>query len=351
MTQRRGRRFAGLALAAALTAGSALPTAVAAPAEGGTAATSEEYARRVETARRGVADVKPVPDAEEAAKLAERLTALLPDGERVSVGESEVEVDVSVLSGLAVSLAGASTPSARERELARVEAHLDSLALAVDGAPSARNVRSDPGALQRLLAERGGRRTSTLVRRVGELVERALRWLQERLDALLTPQRGSRVGITLTTVVTVVLVGVLAFVAVRAALAARTAIARRGRAVAAQAEEAGTPVVAAAEGLPADALSYAEELAAAGEYRAAVRALFGGAARRLVETGVVAQTRTRTDAELLADVGPAAAAALGPLAELTGRFERAWYGHADPGAAGFADARERYREVLRAVAA
>ncbi|TLM72997.1 MAG: DUF4129 domain-containing protein, partial [Actinobacteria bacterium] len=88
---------------------------------------------------------------------------------------------------------------------------------------------------------------------------------------------------------------------------------------------------------------------ASGRTRDAVRALFGGAARTLVERGVVPQTRTRTDGELLADVSRAAPPVAPPLSELTGAFELAWYGHVEPGEDGYAGARGAYERTLAEV--
>ncbi len=112
----------------------------------------------------------------------------------------------------------------------------------------------------------------------------------------------------------------------------------------------GGAVIAAAEGLPDDALAFADAQAAVGRYRDAVRALFGGAARELVDRGVVPRTRTRTDGELLADVTAARPALRAPLATLAGAFEPAWYGHIDPGAAGYRAARGVYAAFMALLA-
>jgi hypothetical protein len=109
------------------------------------------------------------------------------------------------------------------------------------------------------------------------------------------------------------------------------------------------PVIPAAEGLPADALTFAEDLAGQGRFREALRALFGGAARSLVERGLLRSTRTRTDGELLSDLRESAPGVVSPLRSLAETFESAWYGHFDPGVEGFRAAKDDYRETLSAV--
>ena len=350
----RGSRALCPLACAALAVSLAVLAVLASPvraAEGGAPTSAADYASRVERARSAAHDADPDTLAPEAAtELAATVHALLPDGERVRVGDGEVEVDASVLGGLATGLASAKTQRQRADALVRLQRHLDSLHTAVGGLDAAERVRSDPKALAALLERGDAEGGPTLAERFGELVQRAIRWLQERLSGVLTPEQSQTVGSTLWTVLIVVLALVLAYVLFRFLVALRLALARADDEIA-LASEVGRPVVAAAEGLPPDALAYAEELAAAGEYRAAVRALFGGAARRLVEAGVLAQTRTRTDAELLAEVAPAAPRAHPALSLLTADFERAWYGHADPGVEGFARARELYGQVITAVAA
>jgi hypothetical protein len=100
--------------------------------------------------------------------------------------------------------------------------------------------------------------------------------------------------------------------------------------------------------LPDDPLEFAERLAAEGRRRDALRALYGGAARRLVETGAVRRMRTRTNAELLRDVRVVAPHVASALSALTERFEAAWYGHGDPGETGFLAAKHSYAEVMEA---
>jgi hypothetical protein len=56
--------------------------------------------------------------------------------------------------------------------------------------------------------------------------------------------------------------------------------------------------------------------------------------------------RTRTNREMLRDVTRAAPPLAAPFERLTGDFERAWYGHADPGSDGFERARSSYEHVV-----
>lgn len=348
--------LAALALAVALAAPAASAFASAAAAFASPDAgvvTAAEYVARVQDVRRVAASAAPGGvSAREASDVSARVAALLPDGQRVSVPGGEVAVDASVVGALASQLGAARTDVSRERALEALRAQLDSLAGSAEGLPGAgvrADVRSDPDALRELLARHQGGRRAVLGEEIAKRLQQALEWIADGLGSLLTPARELRLSVTAWVVTSIVLAAFLAFVAWRVAVALRASVSRRR--AAASLAEVGVPVVAAAEGLPDDALAYAEELAAAGRYREAVRALFGGAARALVEEGLIAQTRTRTDSELLAEVEPVAPSAHPPLALLTRAFEFAWYGHADPGRHGFDEARGRYVEVLSAVAA
>jgi hypothetical protein len=77
--------------------------------------------------------------------------------------------------------------------------------------------------------------------------------------------------------------------------------------------------------------------------------LYGGAARHLVEAGVVTRMRTRTNREMLRDVTAASPTGAPAFGRLTSDFESAWYGHADPGGAGFFRARESYETLVTGV--
>ena len=278
----------------------------------------------------------------EARSVASRVQTLLPGTETLRTPTGEVNVDNSVVQSLAIHLAAAHTADARREAAVAVERQLTSIIKA--STPATGPARTDPALLRRLLAEGRGDRLD-LGQRLGELVASLLDWIGravERSGAARPLSTAWRLGFW---------VAVLALAAVLGVTAWRLVVRLRQSIVASEARRPRSgdigAVVAAAEGLPPDALAYADDLAASGRFREAVRALFGGAARYLVERGVVAQTRTRTDGELLAEVAPAQFVHR-PLSVLTGVFERAWYGHADPGADGFADARVRYAEVVRA---
>src|SRR5262249_59664133 len=79
---------------------------------------------------------------------------------------------------------------------------------------------------------------------------------------------------------------------------------------------------------PASAwLRQAEELARGGQFAEAVRALFHAALSQLHQAGLLRCEPTRTNGEYVEQVRRAGRAATGDdLAELTGVFERGWYG-------------------------
>jgi len=278
----------------------------------------------------------------EARSVASRVQALLPGTETLRTPNGEVNVDDSVVQSLAIHLAAAHTADARREAAVAVERQLTSIIEA--STPTVGSTRTDPALLRRMLAEGRGDRLD-LGQRLGELVAGILDWLGRAVEHSGAARPLSTAWRLAFWVAVIALAGVLGVTAWRVVVRLRQSL------VAPDARRTGSgdigAVVAAAEGLPPDALAYADDLAASGRFREAVRALFGGAARYLVERGVVAQTRTRTDGELLAEVVPAPFVHR-PLSVLTGVFERAWYGHADPGADGFADACVRYAEVVRA---
>jgi hypothetical protein len=204
-------------------------------------------------------------------------------------------------------------------------------------------VPSDPETLEDLLAGSD----AELQQQLWELVERVMEWIAALLRSGELESDTAAVVAQVITISLLVALGLLLAWIVWRLIRYYVARRREGR-PAPKVSTLAEPIVSAAEGLPDDALGHAEGLAARGSYREAVRALFGGAARTLVETGVVRQTRTLTNAELLREVRPVSAEAHVPLFHLSGTFEAAWYGHVDPGAAGFDEARSRYAEVVAA---
>ena len=119
-----------------------------------------------------------------------------------------------------------------------------------------------------------------------------------------------------TWIVLLVPTAIVLAILIRALLNARRGAARAERSRSGPAHTEG-PVVAAAADLPDDPLAFAEALAAGGRRREAMRALYGGAARRLVDAGAIRRMRTRTNAELLRDVRESASLAAPALAALT----------------------------------
>lgn len=300
------------------------------------------YADRVRQAR----DAATAADADgmtrrEASDLAARLNSLLPATERVEMGDGlVVGVDNSIMRSLVARLDAAPNTAARADVLEDLVGHLDSLVLAI-GEPGAA-VPEDPAALAELLDVQRSQDRSSLTRLFGDLVDRLAEWLQGWWGGVGGSRQAGRVFTVVIVALIALLVVALAAVAVRAYLRARAGLATP---VPGGETTGGAPVVAAAEELPLDARGWAGELADQGRYRDAVRALFGGAARMLVELGYVAQARTRTNGELLREVEPVTPGAHGHLAVLCRLFEGAWYGHVDPGPEGYASALELFDAV------
>ena len=280
-----------------------------------------------------------------AASAADSLDALLPATLEVAEGTRTITVDLTQALVDVRALRSAPTAEVRAAAAKRLLTRLDAMRAAVATAYSTDDP-VDPDALVRIVGALPAQST------------RADDWLNNQIQKILewfaklfgqtgpstTP--GSALASRITMVVVLALPVLLAFIVlVRALLARRRRSGAAGTALELETVP-GAPAVAAAADLPSDALGYAEGLSAAGAHRDAVRALYGGAARHLVDEGAVSRMRTRTNREMLRDVTDAAPAIAPPFESLTGDFDRAWYGHADPGAEGFAHARSSYERVV-----
>ncbi|MDI6691739.1 MAG: DUF4129 domain-containing protein [Anaerosomatales bacterium] len=235
--------------------------------------------------------------------------------------------------------------SERARVRDDLAAHARSLAALERKAAS--SVRHDPALLSRIMAEEGVAGGSAAQEFLRKLQERLFSWLERLLSSVF----GSRAASSGFEVAYYVALAVSALVAAWLIWRVLSAVRGKGGARRRRGAPAGSgaePVVEAARDLPEDALAYADAEAAAGRLREAVRALFGGAARALVERGVVPVAKTRTTREILHDVAEHAPQAHPPFAELARVFEPAWYGHQDPRRDGYDRARQAYLETLAA---
>lgn len=335
-------RRAHHAIAVLVLAVALLAPSFAGGAEATTSVPLAEYVERVTEAREAAEAALPrIGDQTVAGDLGAVVRDRVTSVETVTISDVEMPVEQGVLLSLVVRLEGARSATTRRESAEDILVQLRSqeLALGATGTPPA----GDTELLKKILADEGVVETLDARQRFQEflqkLIDKLLRWLEGVVGAKST-QTTFRALYYLLLVLSVFVIAWVVFVLVRRL---RSVIARPDGAVD---DASGQAVIAAAEGLPDDVLSFADAEAAAGRYREAVRALFGGAARELVERGVVPRTRTRTDGELLADVALARPETLPPLAELCGAFEPAWYGHIDPGADGYAAARAVYAPLM-----
>lgn len=308
------------------------------------AATWADYADRVALAREAVDDsVGELLDSREGTDLAARVFTLLPAREVVLLGERQtVVVDNSLLRSMVTDLDTSDTSQERAEAVGDLSAHLTSMQFAVG--QQGETVPTDPELLGEILDARQPD-NSQAQEYINELAQRFAAWF----DSLFGEFGGESATNFIDWVVrgiVLVLALVLLYIAFRVLKRLRRSTKERDTRIA---EASGAPVVAAAEGLPDDALAHADGLAAAGQYREAVRALYGGAARSLVEAGEIRQARTLTSGELLAAVGPALPEVRQTLAHLSAVFEAAWYGHRDPGESGFLQARADHVLILSAL--
>jgi hypothetical protein len=327
-------------------AGALVLATVLAPFATASEMTAVEYADDVAAARDAVSSAgDAVETAEGAAAVAEAVRELVPSVAEVAYEGGTVTADGSMTLALVVELEHASSARDRREAAGRLDAHLASLQLAV-GSPGT-PPEGDAAVLSQLIAKhsQGGSGTDEWL---SDLADRITQWVNDLLARLLGSEAtgtGARVVFYALLGVAAAAVLALIYIVIRRWLLSTAPRARR----LAGAVLTDAPVVPAAEGLPGDVLAHAEREAAAGRYRDAVRALFGGAARSLVRAGVVQHTRTRTNAELLRDVRLASEPLSGPLGELCRVFEPAWYGHLDPGPDGWTAARTSYDAIVRSL--
>jgi len=308
------------------------------------AADVEDYRERVVEARK-VVEAYLATDAEEGAgEVAVAVLTALPSVERVTVGETDVFVDNSILRTMVARIDVSRDPRRRRAIAEDMIAHLNSIerSLPDDGDP----VPADPEALASLLEEGRLAARSPARELLGDLIDRLGKAVERWQVALGASGAASRLLSFAVSAFVVSLALLLVFAIIRVAMRLHTATTRirekTGRVEA-------PPVVPAEDDLPADVLGLAESLAAEGRFAEAVRVLFGGAARALAEAGRLTRTRTRTNWELVAEVRAASPDVAQALASLSTVFDRAVYGHADPGPEGYAGAREDFESVSAVV--
>lgn len=342
MTVTHGRARAAAALVASALA-VALTLGVAHGAEPPSPASFDDFARRVSESRRIAAESSAnIESTAVASALAYEVESRFPPSERLTEASVTVRVDNTVVRALAARVSSPGGRTTRRERLEELDAYLASLQSAVG--VGGRAVPEDPEALEALIAQsrlQGGSETQAWLRR---LVERAGEWLAGLFEGVRGAPGGTAVLVALEAVVAGGLLLLLGYAVYAAVRNARNSTVRRPRAPRGAAVTAAESVTAA-EGLPPDALAHAEALARRGERRAAVRALFGGAARSLVLRGIAPDTGTRTNSELISDVSARRPGLVPPLRELSSRFEVAWYGHVEPEPAGYDAAREAYLRV------
>lgn len=284
----------------------------------------------------------------EATDLAILVNSLVPVTVDVETPTGDVSANHTIVRSLVAQLDAADTAEERSEVVADLQAHLSSLEAAI-GEPAAEAVPQDPEALASLLGEQTAQVRTPFQELLARLIDRIARWLEKWWESV---GQSEGAGSTFTMFVIAVVVAallLLAFVLARFVVRWRAGLQRDTKGpLPPLAEDA---VVVAARDLPADPLAYADERAAAGDMREAIRALFGGAARSLQEAGYIVEARTRTNRELLLEVRPRSEAVFVPLETLSREFERVWYGHQDLAARQYADARERFGEVRAALAA
>jgi hypothetical protein len=308
----------------------------------------EEYRDRIRKAQAVVRDGyrTAIVSASAAQEIAFSVDEYLPAIEVVAVGGRRITVDNSVLRSLVERVRSSPTPDGREQALTQMNDHLASLLAAV-GTGARSGIPEDRAALERLLAGQAMNRDPAISRRISEMVDRVVQWIGERWGAVTATPAGRFLADALWWAIVLILVLLLGLLSWQAVVRIRAALASSDPAA-----SVGGPSGTAApeEPLPADALSHADGLASHGRFRDGVRALMRGSVRALRHAGLLRRTRARTTSELLGQLAGADTAVLTPMRGLSVRFDRAWYGHADPGPAGFDEARREYEALAGALA-
>ncbi len=301
-----------------------------------------EYRARVAEARAAVEAYIATGAEDGGGDTAIAVLTALPSVERVRVGEAVVEVDNSILRTLVARLDVSREPERRLALARDMAAHLESIerSLPVEGDALA----SDPDALAALLAESRATARSPITEILGDLIDRLAAAFERWQASLAGAGPVSQVWSVVVAVLVAGLALVLAVTFYRVAVRLYRSAARRGP-VEREVFSATATVPVEEELLPVDVAGAAESLAAAGDFGAAVRVLFAGAARMLAERGHVSRARTRTNAELVRAARRSVPDAAEPLRRLASIFELAAFGHVDPGVAGYGRAREAYAAV------
>lgn len=320
---------------------------VLAGAQQATALGADEFSEDVREARIAAEQVEGESLTQrEATDLAIRVNSLVPAMAQIDTPDGTKQADNSVLRTLVSRLDAAETAEERSALAADMAAYLRSLEQAL-GEPG-QVVAYDDAALRALLEEQAPARRSPFAEYFAELVDRMGRALERWWASVGGSPTASTTMTTVTFVVLTVLLLILAIVVVRVVAYMRSGTSKRAGAASPTVDEAA--VIEAAVDLPADALVYADERAAAGEYREALRALLGGSARELQVAGYLVEVRTRTNRELVAEVGSACPGARDPLTRLVTVFEKVFYGHREPDASQFAAARDDLLSIRRVIA-
>jgi hypothetical protein len=312
------------------------------------ASTLDDYRERILKARAVVKrDYQmAVVSASAAEQIAFSVDEFLPAVEVVTAGDQRITVDNSVLRSLIERVRSSPTPDGRQQALTQMSDHLASLLAAVGTGPQA-TIPQDRAALDRLLAGQAMNQDPAISRRIAEMVDRVIKWIGERWGSVTATPGGRLLADVLWWAIVLILVLLLLLLAWQVVLRIRAAFASSSPAMAGTGSSA--PAVLE-EPLPADALAHADGLASKGRFRDAVRALMRGSVRSLRHAGLLRRTRARTTSELLRQLAGADAAVLAPMRGLSARFDRAWYGQADPGPRGFGEARREYEALAAALA-
>lgn len=310
------------------------------------AMTLDEYRDGLREIAAGTSALEDVTPAD-ADALADAIDEALPADESVGLGSIEVPARDRRLGRLAEDLREADSEAEIRDAASQIADRADALLGAIgENEPS--EVPSDADALAEILKEEEAEDGTSLGDWLNEMSIKLAEWIAKLLERLFGGLGDADIAGPDLSGAWPYFLGAAAAVGAGLLVYLLMLIVRwrRGRTRKTTVDDDDAPVIAAAEDLPPDALGYAERLAAAGRFREAVRALFGGAARTLVEAGVISRAKTRTNGELLADVHESAPALAADLGGLAGIFESAWYGRKDPGTVGLERAREHYRAVV-----
>jgi hypothetical protein len=319
------------------------------------ATTFDDYAGRVAQAARQTAELAQGEGRDEAAQKAalKTITELLPATEKISRGGELVHVDNSWLHQ-AISNLKWGDGEMRAAQLGDIAARLGALERRLNEAELRADAQgSAPSAdararLEQILAREEyqleANQDSVIrawVRKIQEAIDRFLLWLFTRSGPTTAPSAGT-VRLLRYTILAVTAAALLVGLTMLLRRFRLSALRRKKPEPEETREVLGERIDAALT--PDDLLREAAEMARKGEFRLAIRRAYIALLYELEQRGQLKLHRAKTNNDYLRELEPNAKTHR-PVAQMTSRYERVWYGRNEATLEDYAGFIDRYREA------